>query len=253
MGALTTKIVLLTERKEMLGYSILPNGANVKKLAQVVFDQALEHAHLSRNDITYIVSTGYGRRIVPFANSEVTEITCHGKGAYWFCPEVRTVIDIGGQDSKAIRVDSKGLVTNFAMNDKCAAGSGRFLEVMAHALEVKLEDMGELSLQAKKALNISSTCTVFAESEVISLLTEGHSVKDILAGLHLSISKRVVGLVERVGIAERVAMTGGVAKNIGVVKAIESLLGITLIIPEEPQIVGALGAALVAAEKYQAC
>jgi len=252
VGALSIKVVLLDNREKILGYSILPTKPGVGELAQFAFDQALESAHLSKSNVAYIVSTGYGRRLVPFSNSEVTEITCHGKGAYWLCPEVRTIIDIGGQDSKAIRINSKGLVVNFAMNDKCAAGTGRFLEVMAHALGVELEEMGKLSLQAKKTLDVSNTCTVFAESEVISLIAEGHSKEDIIAGLHLAIAKRIVGLVARVGLAERVAMTGGVAKNMGVVKAIESLLGVTLLISEEPQIVGALGAALVATDRCEA-
>ena len=251
VGSLSIKAVLLVNNEKVLGYSILSTKPGIKELAQVAFNQALESAHLSKGDIDYIVSTGYGRRLVSFSNSEVTEITCHGRGSYWLCPEVRTIIDIGGQDSKAIKVDSRGFIANFVMNDKCAAGTGRFLEVMAHALEVKLEDMGKISLQAEKSLDVSSTCTVFAESEVISLIAEGYSKENIIAGLHLAVAKRTVGLVERVGIAEKVAMTGGVAKNIAVVKAIESLLGVTLFIPEEPQIVGALGAALVAADKYQ--
>ena len=251
VGSLSIKAVLLADREEVLGYSILPTQPGIRELAEVAFNQALENSHLSKDDVAYIVSTGYGRRLVPFSHGEVTEITCHGKGAYWLHPEVRTIIDIGGQDSKAIRVDSKGLVTNFVMNDKCAAGTGRFLEVMAHALGVKLEKMGTFSLQAKKALDVSNTCTVFAESEVISLIAGGNSKEDIVAGLHLAIAKRTVGMVERIGIVEKVAMTGGVAKNIGVVQAIESLLGVTLFIPEEPQIVGALGAAIVAVERYQ--
>ena len=250
VGSLSIKVVLLADKEKVLGYSILPTKPGIRELAQVAFNQALENAHITKGT-DYIVSTGYGRRLVPFSNGEVTEITCHGRGAYWLCPEVRTIIDIGGQDSKAIRVDARGLVANFVMNDKCAAGTGRFFEVMARALEVQLEEMGELSLRAEKALDVSNTCTVFAESEVISLIAEGHSKENIIAGLHLAIAKRIVGLVERVGITEKVVMTGGVAKNIGVVSAIESLLGVTILIPEEPQIVGALGAALVAAERYQ--
>ena len=252
VGSLSIKVVLLADRERILGYSIIPTKPGIRELAQVIFEHTLESAHLSKGDIAYIVSTGYGRRLVPFSHSEVTEITCHGKGTYWLRPEVRTIIDIGGQDSKSIKVDSNGSIVNFVMNDKCAAGTGRFVEVMAHALEVELEDMGKLSLQADKSLDVSNTCTVFAESEVISLIAEGHTKENIIAGVHLAIAKRTVGLVERIGIVKTVAMTGGVAKNIGVVRAIESLLGVTLFIPEEPQIVGALGAALVAVERYQA-
>ena len=243
--------MLLANGEEMLGYSTLPTRPGIREYALIAFNQALKSSHLSREDVAYAVSTGYGRRLVSFSNGEVTEITCHGKGAHWLHPEVRTIIDIGGQDSKVIRVDSKGLVTNFAMNDKCAAGTGRFLEVMAQALEVKIEEMGKLSLQAKKALEVSSTCTVFAESEVISLIIGDNSKEDIIAGLHLAIGKRTVGMVKQMGITEKVAMTGGVARNIGVVKAIEGLLDVDLLIPEQPQIVGAFGAARVAFERYR--
>lgn len=249
VGALTAKTVILNNGSQIIAYSILPIGASSIKAAQASFDRALHSADLEMGDVCYIIGTGYGRQIVPFANSQVTEITCHGRGAYSIFPNVRTIIDIGGQDSKVIRVDDNGKLMKFLMNDKCAAGSGRFLEMMAQALEVALNDMGELSLRSQKEVSVSSTCSVYAETEVVSLVTTGHNREDILAAIHRAIAKRMVTMVERLGVEERVAMTGGVAKNIGVVRAIEDLLGTSLLIPEEPQIVGALGAALIARER----
>ena len=195
-----------------------------------------------------VVATGYGRIAVPFASKKVTEITCHARGAYHLFPQTRTVIDIGGQDSKVIRLGKDGRVVDFVMNDKCAAGTGRFLEVMARALEVSLEDMGRLSDLARERLTISSMCTVFAESEVVSLIAEGHPKEDIIRGLHDAVSERVAGMAERVGLENGVTMTGGVAKNAGVVRSLEERLGVKISRPEEPQIVGALGAALIAAD-----
>jgi len=249
IGSLTAETVILDNEKSVLSYSIVFTGASSKKACETSFKQALSSANLGSDGIAYIVSTGYGREIVPFANDQVTEITCHARGAHFLHPQTRSIIDVGGQDSKAIRVNEQGKVMKFAMNDKCAAGCGRFLEVMARALEVELEDMGELSLSSQRFVPISSMCTVFAESEVISLIAQDHPVEDIINGLHWSISDRIIGLLERVGVVEDIMMTGGVAKNIGVVNAIEKKLGIKLYISEEPQIVGALGAALVALDR----
>ena len=184
---------------------------------------------------------------MPLASSQITEITCHAEGMHFLFPEVRTLIDIGGQDSKVIALGDQGQVNDFNMNDKCAAGSSRFLEVMARALGVTLEAMGELSLKAKRVAQVSSMCTVFAESEVISLVSERWEKEDIIAGIHQSIARRMVSMVERVGLRERVAMSGGVARNIGVVTALEDILNTSLIVPEQPELVGALGAALIAA------
>ena len=178
----------------------------------------------------------------------ITEITCHARGAFFVHPETRTVIDIGGQDSKVIRLDGQGRNVDFQMNDKCAAGTGRFLEVMAHALEVKLEDLGGLSLSAPRTIQISSMCTVFAESEVVSLIAENQPKEVIIRGLHDAIADRILGLVRRVGVEEKVTLTGGVAKNEGVVRALEERLAVKLFVPPEPQIIGALGAALLARE-----
>jgi len=249
IGSLTADTVILNDEKKILAYSIVATGANSKRACENSFKQALSSVKLQTDSIAYIVCTGYGREIAPFANDQVTEITCHARGAHFIHPKTRVVIDIGGQDSKTIRINEQGKVMKFAMNDKCAAGCGRFLEVMARALEIKLEDMGKLSLTSQQFVPISNMCTVFAESEVISLIAQGYPVEDIVNGLHLSICDRIIGLLDRVGIEEDITMSGGVAKNIGVVKAIEKKVGMKLHIAEEPQIVGALGAALIALDR----
>jgi len=248
VGSLTSKCVLLDHKGKVISSSLGLVGAQSRKAAERVLNEALSKAGLKLKDIRYMVSTGYGRGVVPGANAEITEITCHARGAHFLCPEVRTVIDIGGQDSKAISVSEKGRVLAFATNDKCAAGCGRFLEVIANALEVKLEDMGRLSLQSTKQLEVSSMCTVFAESEVVGLVAAEESVPDIVAAVHRSIARRVRNMAMRIALREKVMLTGGVAKNIGVVKTLEEFLGLSLVIPEEPQLVGALGAAVLALE-----
>ncbi|MGR3309396.1 MAG: 2-hydroxyacyl-CoA dehydratase [Candidatus Brocadiales bacterium] len=246
IGSLSTNGILLNDKKEILASDIIATGASSKKAAEKSFQNLLKPAGLSEKDIALIVATGYGRIRVPFASEVVTEITCHARGANYFFPKVRTIIDIGGQDSKAIKVDSNGTVLDFVMNDKCAAGTGRFLEVMARTLEIDLDDMGPLSLKGNAGLTISSLCTVFAESEVVSLIGADKKAPDICRALHMSIAKRITGQVKRVGLEEELAMTGGVAKNIGVVRELERSLGTAIKIASEPQIIGALGAALIA-------
>jgi len=208
-----------------------------------------ETNHLSLEDIGWVIATGYGRVIVPFANETVTEISCHARGANWLFPSVRTVLDMGGQDCKAIRCDDQGKLRNFIMNDKCAAGTGRFLEVMADVMELPLEDIGGLSLQAKEEIRINSTCTVFGKSEVVSLIRQGRDRRDILAGLHAAILNRVYTLLRKVRIEPDFAITGGIAKNIGVVQRLKERVRLTPMLSEEPQVVGALGAALFARDK----
>lgn len=252
IGSLSTDAVLINEKKEIVAYEVIATGASSKKACDKIFKQILDAAKLEAKDLDYIIATGYGRIKVPFANEVVTEITCHAKGANHFFPDARTVIDIGGQDSKAIKLDAKGNVVDFSMNDKCAAGTGRFLEVMARTLEIELDDMGELSLKGKDNVSISSLCTVFAESEVVSLIGADHKTPDICKALHISIAKRVSAQAKRVGLEETVVMTGGVAKNIGVVRELEKKLLCTIRIPEEPQIIGALGAAIIALENVNA-
>lgn len=243
IGSLSSEAVILREG-EIMSYSILPTGADTRKAAHMCMREALERAHLKFEDLEATVATGYGRINVPFASKTVTEITCHARGAYRLFPGTRTVIDMGGQDSKVISIDAEGRVSDFVMNDKCAAGTGRFLEVMAGALEVDLEEMGKRSARAKNGVVISSMCTVFAESEVISLIAAGYSTNDIIRGLHEAISKRIFTMAGKLRMERPITMTGGVAKNRGIVDALGRLLKSRIQVPEEPQIVGALGAAL---------
>jgi len=248
VGAVSAKTVIL-DQGEIAGYAILPTGYDIPKIAREVTELALEKAKLAMDDLDYIVATGYGRRSTPFANEAITEITCHARGASWVIPETRTVIDIGGQDSKAIRVDARGNVVEFVMNDKCAAGTGRFLEVMARALDLDIDEFASISLTGKHPCRISSVCTVFAESEVVSLRAEKKRREDIIAGLHKSVANRVGAMAKQVGIEDLVVFTGGVAKNKAVLRALEEELGHEITVPEEPQIIGALGAALIALRK----
>lgn len=248
VGSLTAEVVILDQGK-VIHYVIMPTGYNSKTAAEKAIDTALEESSLKRSDLNYIVATGYGRVSIDFADKRITEITCHGRGAYNLNPEVRTVIDIGGQDSKVICLNESGKVLDFTMNDKCAAGTGRFLEVMAQALEVDLSGLADLSDQAENTVSISSMCTVFAESEVVSLIARGLPREDIARGLHQAIADRTAGMVNRVGLQQSVMITGGVAMNRAVVKALSEKLKTKIIVPEEPQIAGALGAALLAEEE----
>ena len=245
IGSITAETVIL-EDNQMLSSSIVPTGANSRIAAERSLAAALKQANLRQEDLSAIVATGYGRASFPSATKRITEISCHARGAFFVHPETRTVIDIGGQDSKVIRLDEQGRNVDFQMNDKCAAGTGRFLEVMAHALEVKLEDLGKFSRSAQRTIKISSMCTVFAESEVVSLIAENQPKEVIIRGLHDAIADRILGMVRRVGVEEKVTLTGGVAKNEGVVLALEERLRVKVFVPPEPQIIGALGAALLA-------
>lgn len=251
IGSLSVESVIFEPERGMIAYSIVLTGPNGRKSAEVSLDQALRTANVTRTNLSCIISTGCGRELSSSANKSVTEITCLAKGVHYLFPDCMTIIDIGGQDTKVINVDGKGKVTGFDMNDKCAAGTGRFLEVMAMALSVDLREMGERSLHFKEDIEISSLCTVFAESEVVSLVSEGREVEDILHALNKAVADRTVSLLERVGPRGKIAMTGGVAKNVGVVKAIEEKLGQPMMVYREPQIVGALGAALIASEHVQ--
>lgn len=250
IGSITTEAVLFSKEKGIESYMILETGADPKKTAQDAFTKVLERSRRKTEEISYIVSTGYGRKRVSFANEVVTEITCIARGVNYIFPEARTIIDIGGQDTKVVRTDGKGRVVAFEMNDKCAAGTGRFLEVMAKALNVGLDRIGEISLLHKKELTISSICTVFAESEVVSLISEGEELEDVLYAIHKAIADRTISLINRLGgIEGEVAMAGGVAKNVGVVNALEKELGVRIKVYEEPQIISALGAALIGFER----
>ncbi len=246
VGSLTTKSVIVTNGT-IAGFGLIPTGINTEESGLSALKKALESAKLRRDDLKYIVATGYGRISAPYANKTVTEITCHARGAHYLHPSTRTIIDMGGQDCKAIRLDSEGNVIDFAMNDKCAAGTGRFLEVMANVFKVKLNDLGPLALNAKETVPMSSTCTVFAESETISLVARGEKPENILKGIHYAISNRVAGMFSRVGVESDVFFSGGVAKNVGMKAALEEVLKSKILVPSfDPQLVGALGAAVLA-------
>jgi predicted CoA-substrate-specific enzyme activase len=248
IGSTMTKVVIMDEAT--LASVIGPTGPEHRKLANRVMEEALARAKLSFDEITYVVATGYGRINVPFADRQITEISCHARGVGHLLPEVRTVIDIGGQDSKGIKLKD-GRAVDFVMNDKCAAGTGRFLEVTAESLGVSLEEMGRLSLEAKNKVEISSTCTVFAAQEVVAKLSKGAALADIIAGLHEAIATRIYGMVRRLKIEREVALTGGGAKNIGLVKALESRLDFPALLPPEPLLTGAIGAALLGRDIVQ--
>ena len=247
-GSTSTDVVIIDRDKNIIAQSILPTGAGAAAGADRALDEALAQAGLSRSDINATVTTGYGRTAIKLGDQSITEITCHAKGAYFLDPSVRTIIDIGGQDSKVIRLDENGNVTNFVMNDKCAAGTGRFLELMARTLELSLDDMSRLGLEWKEDVTISSMCTVFAESEVVSLIAENRTPADIIHGLNRSVATKTCALCRRVGGEENYMMTGGVSKNRGVVTEIEKILGVKLHISDKAQLNGALGAALFALE-----
>jgi predicted CoA-substrate-specific enzyme activase len=252
IGSLSCDAVLIDSQKNMIASAVVPTGARNRESIALVTELVLGRANISNRDLKATVSTGYGRNMVDDKLVSITEITCHAKGMQELKPESTILIDIGGQDSKCILISEKSTVTNFAMNDKCAAGTGRFLEAMARTLEVDINDMGGLDKGALGKVTISSMCTVFAESEVVSLIAEGAGVNEIVKGLNRSIASRTFSLVKRVAPdykGRRVAMSGGVAKNAGVVRAIEEALECDVFVPEMPDIVGALGAALFAVEK----
>ncbi|MFX1427985.1 MAG: acyl-CoA dehydratase activase [Promethearchaeota archaeon] len=247
IGSLATKIVLVNEGK-LVDFRVERSTFDFKRVGNSLFNEILEKSGLSKSDV-FIMSTGYGRNTIDIADDRITEITAHARGVQYFFPDAHSVIDIGGQDSKAILISKKtGNVMDFQMNDKCAAGTGRFLEVMAHALEVPIEEIGELALNSNKPSAISSTCTVFAESEVISLFARGTAKYDIAAGIHKSIARRVAGMAKRIGVAPLLVFCGGVAKNVAVKKFLEEELGFEIVIPNHPQLTGAIGAALIAQE-----
>jgi predicted CoA-substrate-specific enzyme activase len=245
IGSITAKAAVMRDGI-ILAVRILRTGYNAKNAGDQLLEGIVSGLGLNPSDIQRIVATGYGRKSIPFADQAVTEITCHAAGARYMNSEIRSVIDIGGQDSKVILLDENGRVKDFAMNDKCAAGTGRFLEVMARALEVEISDFGSLSLAADHPASISSLCTVFAESEVISLISKGESRNNIIAGIHDSIAARVSAMAGRIRWIPPVMMTGGVAQNSGVVRSLEKKIGHSLVVTANAQLTGAIGAALIA-------
>jgi predicted CoA-substrate-specific enzyme activase len=266
IGSRSSQCVIL-EDGQLLTYSNIETGPDSESTAYVAVDAAVHRRselwggntlpmpevktdHLRIQDMDCIVATGYGRVVVPFAQRTVTEISCHARGAHWFVPGVATVLDMGGQDCKAIRVNERGQMTDFILNDKCAAGTGSFIEVIAEALSLPLCEVGQLSLESTKTIGFSATCAIFLKSEAVALRRQGVSKADIMGGLHEVISQRVVALLKRVGIEDKFVITGGIARNVGVTTRIEQKLGgLKITIPPEPQIAGAVGAALFALDR----
>jgi benzoyl-CoA reductase subunit A len=266
IGSRSAQCVIL-EDGQLLTYGNIETGPESAKTAYAAVDAAVHRRcelwgenrmqmpdvktdHLRIEDMACVIGTGYGRAVVPFAHGTVTEISCHARGAHWLVPGVSTVLDMGGQDCKAIRVNERGEVTNFIINDKCAAGTGRFLEIIADALNVPLSEIGRLSLESTKDISFSAVCTVFVKSEAVALMKQGVNKADIMAGLHEAITQRVMTLLKRVGIKDKFVITGGIGKNVGVVTKLgEKLDGIKITVPEEPQIAGALGASLFAFDR----
>ena len=244
IGSTMTKVVIMDE--EIRACIIGPTGAEHRRLANRVMEEALEQANLAFDEISYVVATGYGRINVPFADKQITEISCHAKGIAHLFPKAKTVIDVGGQDSKGIKIGGNGKPVDFIMNDKCAAGSGRFLDILADALGLDIAELGPLSLDAKDPAEISNICTVYAEQEVRSKLVEGVPLPDLVAGIHEALANRIFRMVNRLKVEAEIILTGGVAKNTGVVKALSEKLGHETTVPSNPLLTGALGAALMA-------
>jgi predicted CoA-substrate-specific enzyme activase len=249
VGSTQTKGILLNEKFEIVARALTDTGAYVTKAAERCFLEALRASGVKREEVAYVVGTGYGRYKVTFGDAQITEISCHARGASYLFPKTRTVIDMGGQDAKGIRVGEGGEVKDFVMNDKCAAGTGRFLASAAEALGTSLDDIGEISLKAKNPVRLTTVCTVFVESDIMSYLAQNKKIEDILGGVHSAIAARTISLVRRVGIEPEVTFTGGVSKNIGMVRALEEKLGMKLNVSPDSHFVGALGASIFALER----
>jgi predicted CoA-substrate-specific enzyme activase len=249
VGSTVTKSVVMDEECAIVARGIVPTGAKVVKAAESALDTALAESGQAREEVAFTVGTGYGRYAIPFGDIQVTEISCHARGAAFLFPGTRTVLDIGGQDTKGIKIDARGEVVDFSMNDKCAAGTGRFLAAAAEVMGLSLDEMGEASLRSQRPLKITNVCTVFVESEIMALLARGKAIDDILGGVHNAIAIRSIGLLRRVGIDEELTFTGGVARNVGMVKALQRKLNVTINVGPDSQFIGAIGAALFARER----
>jgi (R)-2-hydroxyacyl-CoA dehydratese activating ATPase len=252
VGSTQTKAIVIDGDRRIVGRALIDTGANVVTAAETAFNSALRQAQLERTAVDFVIGTGYGRYKVEFGDTQVTEIACHARGAAELFPLARTVLDMGGQDTKAIRIGERGDVLDFCMNDKCAAGTGRFLQSAAAALELDLAELGPTALRGRRPVAISTTCTVFAESEVLSWLARGRKIEDILLGVHRSIGQRSYGLLRRVGVEDQIVFTGGVTRNSAMVAVLNELIGTTLQISDESHYMGALGAALFALERARA-
>jgi len=246
VGSTQTKAVIVEESGEIIARALVDTGANVTRSAEAAFLRACQQAGIRALDVGFVVGTGYGRYKITFGQSQVTEISCHARGAHYVFPTTRTVIDIGGQDSKAISVGPDGEVRDFVMNDKCAAGTGRFLANAADVLGVTLDEIGPLALRGLHPVKITTVCTVFVESDILSYLALGKKPEDILRGVHLAIARRTVSLARRIPLEPDIALTGGVARNIGMVRALEEVLGVKLLVSPDSHFMGAIGAALFA-------
>lgn len=252
VGSTQTKALIIDENKTIVGRALLDMETSMVSIAQDAFKAALSDAQITEHQVKYVVGTGYGRYNVSFGNEQVTEISCHARGAVTLFPATRTVIDIGGQDTKAIRVKPDGQVGDFTMNDKCAAGTGRFLGAASYALEMPLSELGPLALKSQNPVRITTTCTVFAESEIISHLAKGHLPEDVLMGVHQAITMRCIGLARRVGIESEVTFTGGVSRNVAIVALLEQAAGTKVNVSPDAHFCGALGAALFAHDRASA-
>ena len=250
IGSTSSKAVVLENGTNIVNTALVTVGTGTSGPMQVL-EKVFANQTFQRTDIAKTVVTGYGRMSLKEADKQISELSCHARGVHFFFPRAKTVIDIGGQDAKALKLDQRGMLLNFAMNDKCAAGTGRFLDVMAHVLETDVAELGSLSLKAEKAAGISSVCTVFAESEVISHLSRGTETEEIIAGIHHAVAQRVGTLVHKVGIEDDVVMTGGVGQNIGVVKALEHVIKTRIKVSDMPQYTGAIGAAIYAFDEVE--
>ena len=249
-GSTSSDAVILKDGQEIVAKAVVPLGTGTIGPAQV-YEAVLEQSGLTQEEIAWTVATGYGRMNCTYANGQVSELSCHAKGMHYLFPNVHTVIDIGGQDAKALKVGPNGQLLNFVMNDKCAAGTGRFLEVMAKVLDLDLKELGDVDARATDPVSISNTCTVFAESEVISHLSSHIAIENIVAGIHISVAKRVAGMALRIGCEPEIAMSGGVALNTGVVRAMEKELACPILAHPDCQLAGALGAAIIAWENLK--
>lgn len=252
VGSTQTKAVIVDEARTIMARVLIPTGANVSRAGEKAFVEACHAADIPRDAVGYVVGTGYGRYKITFGDAQITEITCHARGAHSVYPRTRTVIDMGGQDTKAIKVGPDGSVADFSMNDKCAAGTGRFLSAAADVTGISLDDIGARALEAKAPVRLTSVCTVFVESDIMSYLAQRKTVEDILGGVHKAIAARTMALVRRVGVEEEVTFTGGVSRNVGMVRALEGVLGKPINVSPEGHFMGALGAALFALERAQA-
>lgn len=249
VGSTQTKAVVMEEGAGIVGRALVDTGANVIKAAEHAFHLACQQARVDSRNVGFVVGTGYGRYKITFGNAQMTEISCHARGASYVFPSTRTVIDMGGQDAKAISIGADGQVLDFVMNDKCAAGTGRFLANAADVMGITLDQVGPISLEGTRPVKLTTVCTVFVESDILSYVSMGKKPPDILRGVHLAIAKRTVSLARRVSIEPEITLTGGVARNVGMVKALEEVLGTNLQVSPDAHFMGAIGAALFALEK----